>query len=187
MVTIRKYEEKDYENVRFVCLNSEGPDEVPCEETGRFIHYTFCNYYIEKEPENCFVVDDNGKAVGYIICAENFDRFKKIFDEEYLPLSKQFGDGKYEWALNAYNAQEKYKNEYPAHLHIDILPEYHRMGLGGKLVETLCEHLAGKGIEGVCLTCGPNNERAKNFYIKRGFTLLYIDKEDACFGKKTKN
>ena len=186
MVTIRKYEEKDYENVRFVCHNSEGPDEVPDHDTGVFIHDTFCNYYIENEPENCFVADDDGKAVGYIICAENFDKFKAIFDEKYLPRSKQFGEDRYQWAYTAYNAQEKFKDEYPAHFHIDILPEYHRMGLGGKLVAALCEHLASKGIEGVCLTCGPRNERAVNFYKKRGFTLLSLDHDDACFGIKTK-
>ena len=186
MVTIRKYEEKDYENVRFVCLNSEGPDEAPDHDTGVFILDTFCNYYIENEPENCFVADDDGRAVGYIICAENYDKFKAVFDEKYLPRSKQFGEERYGWAYNAYNAQAKFKDEYPAHLHIDILPEYHRMGLGGKLVAALRENLASKGIEGVCLTCGPKNERAVNFYKKRGFTLLSIDDEDACFGIKTK-
>ncbi len=186
MVTIRKYEEKDYKNVQFCCLNSEGADNAPDYEFGRFILYTFCNYYIEKEPENCFVIDDDGKAVGYIICAENYDRYKEIFDREYLPETKQFGEENYKWAVVSSDPQSKVKDEYPAHLHIDILPEYQRMGMGGKLVETLCEHLASKGIEGVCLTCGPKNERAMNFYKKRGFTLLSIDEGDACFGIKTK-
>lgn len=186
MVTIRKYEEKDKENVQFVCLNSEGPENAPDKKTGEFILITFCNYYLENEPENCFVVDDDGKAVGYIICAENYDKYKKIFDEKYLPLTEQYGPEKYNWALNSSNPQSEIKDEYPAHLHIDILPEYHRMGLGGKLVSALREHLAEKGIEGVCLTCGPKNERAVNFYKKRGFTLLSIDDDDACFGIKTK-
>ncbi len=184
MVSIRKYEAKDYEGVRFACLNSEGPDEVPSHDTGIFILDTFCNYYIENEPENCFVLDDDGKAVGYIICAENFDKFKETYDREYLPRSKKFDEKNYEWAFNAYNYQEKFKDEYPAHLHIDILPEYQRLGMGGKLVSALCEHLSSKGVKGVCLTCGPKNEKAVNFYKKRGFTLLSIDSEDACFGMK---
>lgn len=186
MVTIRKYEEKDKENVQFVCLNSEGSENAPDEAMGKFILITFCNYYLEKEPENCFVVDDDGKAVGYIICAENYDRYKEIFDKEYLPLTEKFGPENYKWALTSSDPQRNFKNEYPAHLHIDILPEYHRMGLGGKLVATLKEHLASKGIDGVCLTCGPKNERAVNFYKKRGFTLLSLDEGDACFGIKTK-
>ena len=186
MVFIRKYEEKDRADVQFVNHNSEGPEEVPDFLTGQFYHNTFCNYYIEHEPENCFVLDDNGRAVGYIICAENFDRFKEIYDRDYLPRSNTFGEDRYEWASTAYNCQEKFKNEYPAHLHIDILPEYQRMGMGGKLIKTLCDHLAEKGISGVCLTCGPRNERAVNFYKKYGFTLLSIDHDDACFGIKIK-
>lgn len=186
MVSIRKYEEKDKENVQFVCLNSEGPEETPDYETGQFILCTFCNYYIENEPQNCFVVDDDGRAVGYIICAENYDKYKEIFDRDYLPLTEKYGPQRYQWALTSSDPQRLFKDEYPAHLHIDILPEYHRMGLGGKLVDALREHLASKGIEGVCLTCGPKNERAVNFYKKRGFTLLSIDDEDACFGIKTK-
>ncbi len=184
MVFIRKYEEKDRADVQFVNHNSEGPEEVPDFLTGQFYHNTFCNYYIEHEPENCFVLDDNGRAVGYIICAENFDRFKEIYDRDYLPRSNTFGEDRYEWASTAYNCQEKFKNEYPAHLHIDILPEYQRMGMGGKMVEALCDHLAKKGIHGVCLTCGPRNEKAVNFYKKYGFELLFLDHDDACFGKK---
>lgn len=184
MLSIRKYEEKDRKDVHFICHNSEGPEEAPDYMTGLFYHNTFCNYYLDHEPYNCFVLDNDGKAVGYIICAENFDKFKEIFDRDYLPLSDSFGEGRYDWASTAYKPQEKFKDEYPAHLHIDILPEYQRMGMGGKLIETLCNHLSRKGVAGVCLTCGPRNEKAMNFYKKRNFTLLSIDYDDACFGKK---
>ena len=33
MVTIRKYEQKDAENVKFACLNAEGYNSIPDEET----------------------------------------------------------------------------------------------------------------------------------------------------------
>lgn len=186
MPTIRKYEEKDYKNVQFVCLNSEGPDDVPDEDFAQFILCTFCNYYIDNEPENCFVIDDSGKAVGYIICAEDYDRYEKIFNERYLPLTKQYGEKRYDWAKSSSYLQKKFKSEYPAHLHIDLLPEYQRMGLGRKLVDTLREHLSAKGVDGVCLTCGGKNENAQKFYKKCGFTLLHADEYDACFGIKTK-
>lgn len=184
MVSIRKYEEKDREDVHFVNHNSDGPEEVPNYLTGLFYLNTFCNYYIEHEPENCFVLDDDGRAVGYILCAENFDRFKEIFDSEYLPRSDSYGEDRYEWASTAYLRQEEFKEDYPAHFHVDILPEYQRMGMGGKMVDTLCAHLKQKGVKGVCLTCGPRNEKAMKFYEKHNFTLLSIDHDDACFGKK---
>ena len=81
-------------------------------------------------------------------------------------------------------ACEEFKEDYPAHFHVDILPEYQRMGMGGKLIDTLCDHLKQKGVKGMCLTCGPRNEKAMKFYEKYNFTLLSIDHDDACFGKK---
>ncbi len=183
MLTIRKYEEKDYDNVCYVCLNSEGDDDMS-EELCEFVLHTFCEYYIEKEPENCFVLDDDGRAVGYIICAENFDRFKKVFDEEYYIRNLHFDEGRLQWAREAYLLHEKFKEEYPAHLHIDILPEYQRGGYGGKLVAALSEHLKSKGICGVMLTTGTKNTTANNFYKKYGFESLEIYDTDIAFGKK---
>lgn len=182
MISIRKYEKKDFENVRYVCLNSDGGGmkDTLCE----CILHTFCDYYIEKEPENCFVLDDNGKAVGYIICTQDYDTYKEIFDREYLPLNEHLGDLFYNWAKDSTILQNKYKSDYPAHLHIDLLPEYHRQGWGGKLLNTLFEHLKSKGIRGVMLTAGTENINAGNFYKKYGFELLEIYDTDIAFGMK---
>lgn len=182
MISIRKYEEKDFEDVRFTCLNSEG--EAPDEDLGEFILHTFCDYYLENEPENCFVLDDNGKAVGYIICTENYDSYKDIFDREYLPLTEHLGEDKHKWALESTILQNKYKDYYPAHMHIDLLPAYQRQGWGGKLLNTLFEHLRAKGIKGVMLTAGTSNINAGNFYKKYGFEQLEIYETDVAFGMK---
>ncbi|MBR3803321.1 MAG: GNAT family N-acetyltransferase [Clostridia bacterium] len=139
---------------------------------------------MEQEPENCFVLDDDGKAVGYIICAENYDKFKSVFDTQYYTRSLQLSDEYIKWAKDAYILHEKYKEDYPAHLHIDLLPAYQRGGYGGKLVAALSEHLAAKGIKGVMLTTGTSNTTANNFYKKYGFEELEIYDTDIAFGKK---
>ncbi|MBQ8210256.1 MAG: GNAT family N-acetyltransferase [Clostridia bacterium] len=182
MLHIRKYEEKDFDNVRYVCLNSDGGgmEEKLC----KCILHTFCDYYIEKEPENCFVLDDDGKAVGYIICTQNYDSYKEVFDREYLPLNKHLGDVLYNWAKDSTILQNKYKADYPAHLHIDLLPAYQRQGWGGKLISALSEHLRSKGIKGVMLTAGTENVNAGNFYKKYGFEQLEILNTDVAFGMK---
>lgn len=182
MLSVRKYEEKDYSDVCNACLRSEGEDVS--KEMSEFVLHTFCEYYIEQEPENCFVLDDDGRAVGYVICAENYDRFKKVFDEEYFTRNLNLDEDKIQWAREAYFLHEKFRAEYPAHLHIDILPEYQRAGFGGKLVAALCEHLKEKGIKGVMLTTGTGNVKANGFYKKYGFETLEIVGTDIAFGKK---
>ena len=146
---IRPFEEKDKENVRFVCLNSEGPCQMTPDES-HYILTTYCNYYIENEGHNCFIAaDEDDKAIAYIICTENFDEYKKVFLEEYVPRLDEnlivWGGNAREGARTSFKLQEKYKNDYPAHLHIDVLPEYHRQGIGHMLVNTLKEHLHKKG------------------------------------------
>ena len=181
---IRPYEEKDWADVRFVCLNSEGPCPYS-EDTKHFILTTYCDYFIEKEGFNCFVAtDDSDRAVGYVICTEDYDRYKKCFDEEYLTRFSDREKRRREEAYASSDIQRKYKEEYPAHLHIDVLPEYQRMGVGHRLVDTLCEHLRKKNIPGVMLTVGKNNSVGRGFYEKYGFTLLEVSGDDAAYALK---
>lgn len=185
MINIRKYEEKDFDDMRYICLNSDGPDEVPEEPVASFLTTTYCDYYIEKEPENCFVLDSDGKAVGYVISAENYDRFIEVFKNEYAPKTKKFGEMRYEWALHSTDEQREVKDKYPAHLHINILPEFQKMGFGSKLIDTLIRHLKAKKVKGLCLTCGSYNKGAIEFYKKYGFELLdFDDKKEYLFGKE---
>ena len=116
----------------------------------------------------------------YLELQRNGHKEQKLVNEAILQLSKKYNVKCI--ATNDVHFVEK--EDYPAHFHVDILPEYQRMGMGGKLVDTLCAHLKQKGVKGVCLTCGPRNERAMKFYEKYSFTLLSIDHDDACFGKK---
>ncbi|MBR5262573.1 MAG: GNAT family N-acetyltransferase [Clostridia bacterium] len=186
MIIIRPFEEKDKENVRFVCLNSEGECQMSPEQR-HYILTTYCNYYIENEGRNCFVAaNEDDEAIAYIICTEDFDNYRKIFVEEYIP---RLDENMTVWNFNARKGadgstklQEKYKKDFPAHLHIDVLPEYHRQGIGHKLVDALSAHLKAKGVCGVMLTVGSKNERGKSFYNKYGFEFIEQDGDDVAFG-----
>ncbi len=185
-MTIRPYQEKDKENVRFVCLNSDGP----CKSSKRGLNFTlavYCDYYIENEPQNCFVaVDENDKAIGYVISTENFDKFKEIYMSTYYPKIKKWEYRRRESALRAIASQEKYKEDYPSHLHIDILPEYQHKGLGRKLMNALCDNLRQKNNKGVMFTVWHKNYNAIKFYEKYGFELIETKETTLVYGMKLK-
>jgi len=63
----------------------------------------------------------------------------------------------------------KLVQEYPAHLHIDILPECQRQGWGRKLMDVLVEELKGRGAKGVHLGMAGDNVAAGRFYETLGF------------------
>ncbi len=184
MVTVRKYEERDAENVKFACLNAEGYNSIEHEDTRQLVLHTFCEYYIEREPENCFVLDDDGRAVGFIISAESFAPYKKALHEEYCEKNKVLGEERYNWSLASTEIHEKFKDEYPAHFHINILPEYQRVGAGGMLLKALFEHYKSKGVKGVMLSCSAENEVGLGFYRKYGFKELEKNQYDVAFGMK---
>jgi Acetyltransferases len=131
----------------------------------------FCNYYIEREPQNCFVaVNDEDEAVGYILCAQNANAWYDVFSKEYIqPIVEENANRFLEMSCQSCLAAA---NEYPAHLHTDILPDYQRMGLGARMMETLIKHLREKGIPGLMLSVASDNAGAQAFYEKMGFCTI---------------
>ncbi len=179
---IRPYIDSDKENVRFVCLNSEGPCTMTDEEQ-RFILTTYCDYYLETEPENCFVAaDDANTAIGYVICTQSFNRFYSTFINDYIPRLSDLPERYALSALRSVDLQQKYKAEFPAHLHIDILPPYQRKGLGHLLIDALCTHLQNRSVPGVMLTVGSLNYVGQSFYNKYGFVRLEEYNGDIAYG-----
>ena len=72
VITIKPYELKYRRDVQQLCLANANHLDKPFEDR-RYILIMYCNYYIEQEPENCFVaVNEEDKAIGYIICSESY-------------------------------------------------------------------------------------------------------------------
>jgi len=171
MPSIRPYQPKDKENVRHTCIETgpatgltHGPKydlELIC----------FCDYYLECEPRNCFVIaDDNDEAVGYILGAEDFWGYRERFLKDYAPRVKNF----FLWVKCQGSARmpKLFVKGYPAHMHINIMAPYQRMGFGSKLVDTLSDNLRSKGIPGMMLGVGAGNVKGRSFYNKYGFKKL---------------
>ena len=71
---------------------------------------------------------------------------------------------------------------YPAHLHIDLLPEAQGRGLGSQLIQTMLSLL--EPCEGVHVEVHISNIRAQRFYKKHGFQHIITHKETVWMGRK---
>lgn len=172
MISIRKYREKDKELLRDICIKtSRLPVETDTQRKYLFLMYN--DYYTEVEGDNCFVaVDENDVAVGYIICAENFESYSKIFRKFYLPEIKKLGYSYYLKAISEMVAHRLYSKKYPAHLHIDILDVCQGQGVGTRLMNELKNHLKSKNVPSLMLSCGAGNTMAVKFYKKNNFKVV---------------
>jgi GNAT superfamily N-acetyltransferase len=69
-------------------------------------------------------------------------------------------------------SKQPWLKDYPAHLHIDLLPRIQGKGQGRVLIDKLFDELAQKGVCGLHLGVGSSNMSAVAFYRKMGFSVL---------------
>lgn len=183
-MNIRKYQEKDFEATKFVCLN-DMIGKPNYEKVIEYVEVMFCRYYLEKEPENCFVaVDENDRVIGYTYGSADYDKYQANFSE-YLKMVEEIESRRFlADALTEMYDHAIYKNDYPAHLHIDILPDYQSKGIGSKLIKAFCDNLREQNVKGVMLIVGTENEGARRFYERNGFILLQDKPSGAAYGMK---
>ena len=115
---------------------------------------------LEQEPEACFVaVDKTDTPVGYILCSKDYQAYQARFRKSYLPLIQARSILRAALARMDLRIAGRYAGQYPAHMHIDILDAYQRMGIGHQLVNTLTASLAGQTTRGLMLSVGSTNKR----------------------------
>lgn len=169
---IRKYCSKDFEDVRRICRETCSDENLLRHDTVLCTKYA--DYYTEAEPEHIWILaDDSDRAQGYILCCPDWQHYRKSWKEEYL--SRIRGNGIYYRLLQAHTMLEVKsmgKKGYPAHLHIDISPEFQRCGGGSGMMTALLSQLREEGVPGIYLGCGISNEVGNSFYRKYGFTLF---------------
>jgi ribosomal protein S18 acetylase RimI-like enzyme len=177
--------------IRTARLEDE-PDLIDiCHRTGnpRIEPYLFglrwCLDYLWHDTENCFVAVDHNtnRVVGYIIgtldSAAQVKRFNSIMRPKIKRhfrhmRNKTIHDLTF-YVTNRFINQGVLNNlftEYPAHLHINLLPEYQRGGIGGKLLSAYEDNLRKKGIPGYHLGVAASNQVGISFYRKQGLDQL---------------
>jgi len=158
----------------------------------RLFFLIFIAYYARFEPENFFVaLDESARSVVGFICGTTntnrqekqlaFTMFWRILLRAVLVTSWQspktiktlLGLAR---VLSDMRAQPQnpidINGDYPAHLHINVLPEYQHMGIGTQLIQNYEDHLRCLGIKGVHLETSSRNHKAIPFYLKHGYEII---------------
>lgn len=155
----------------------------------------FVGPYLEYEPELSLVLEDGEGISGYALGAFDSRQFYERYEREWRPrLCGEFaaprGDpGRWtplERIYNAYHRPDYFcpepYDEYPSHLHIDLLPRAQGRGYGRRMIEQLMKILGRRESPGVHLGVSELNRRARGFYAHLGFRELTHagSGEDAC-------
>ena len=135
--------------------------------------------YVTLEPGLAFVLDEDGRAVGYVLGAADNAAFAAAFREQWLPRVAArrpvVADPvtREELLIDTLLHPERLVRPelaaYPAHLHIDLLPRAQGQGWGRRLIRRELAELRSRGVDAVHLGYAPENDRAAAFYRRLGF------------------
>ncbi|MDP3951904.1 GNAT family N-acetyltransferase [Microbacterium sp.] len=197
MTSIRPYRADDRSALLEICLKTA---DAGGDATGMFSDddlwgLLFAVPYSERHPDLCWIVEaDDGRAIGYIVATDDTDAFEQWFRDEWWPqFAERFPrpdaaespeEKMIEYGYRRGPGQNPNTEQYPAHLHIDLLPETQGQGLGRRLIETLFAELRRRGVKGLHLGMNPANEGAAAFYERLGMERLPADEGSRSYGER---
>lgn len=180
-LSIRSATEADTDALFEICLKTAdgGADASTLYSDPRLPGYVWAVPYLKFAPAFAFVLAEGSRAIGYVIAAPDTAAFDEQLEREWWPLVRRKVAGlvpkrpKDAMALERIVAPEPHPawllNDYPAHMHINILPDAQASGWGRKMIAAELAALREAGVRGVYLGVDPGNERAIGFYRHLGF------------------
>jgi ribosomal protein S18 acetylase RimI-like enzyme len=169
IMKIIPFEEKYRNDAERICVDTGDKDNMINPEHRRFSVLMYCDEYIKYETVY-LLVNDEDKAVGYIMCAKDYKSFEKHMTPYLEQIRKECPNFAERADIREYTVLQE---EYPAHMHIDIEEEYTGGGRGSALMNTLLDDCRKSGVKGLMLGVDGKNTRAVGFYKKSGFKVLY--------------
>ena len=185
MSRIRPYRPGDEPALAEICLRTAdaGADATGVLDDDAIWAHIWVLPYVERHPDLAFVVESaDGTPVGYVVGTPDTDAFEKWFRSDWWPrhahrwpkpdreVTRQ--DGTLLYAYGRGEKSETYAAEFPAHLHIDLLPQAQGQGAGRRLIDALVAALRERGVRGLHLVASAENTGAMAFYTRLGFAPL---------------
>ena len=173
----------------YVCLKTgaHGSDAEPqYREDPDALGRIYVGPYLAFEPSLAVILEREGGGVaGYALGALDSRAFYGRYERKWRPaLCARFptpGGDPAKWTPAQqvhhvyhhpdYTCPEPYE-EYPSHMHIDLLPEAQGQGFGRQMLEAVMGRLREVGSPGVHLGVSAQNHSALGFYGRLGFYEL---------------
>jgi ribosomal protein S18 acetylase RimI-like enzyme len=194
--TIRPYHPSDLVALYRVCLltGDNGKDARQLFRDEELLGHFYVAPYVVLEPDLCFVLLHDGAPCGYVLGTRDSVAFRTRTEQEWFPpLRERYAlppdsDRSHDADVIRYIHEGMHLShdipEYPAHLHIDLLPVGQRQGWGRAMMQTFLDRLRALHVRGVHLGVGRRNTGAVAFYERVGFQPLVEAERSILFGMR---
>jgi len=190
---IRPYRPDDLAALRRICLltGRAGQDATGQYSSDDLLPDVFLEPFVTLAPETAWVVDFGAGPVGYLLGVLDTRAFAELWRAEWVPVFAQrhariAEDPAEQWVVDFGYTSDwmliPQLDAYPAHLHIDLLPEAQGGGWGRRLMGTLGEAAVAAGVPGIHLGMARDNLPALAFYTRLGFAELPGDGDALVLG-----
>lgn len=183
--TIRPVQPADERMLVDICVRTghHGVDAASLYADARVLAEIYLLPYVALEPQWCWVAEDTAGVAGYLVATPDTAAFARRAELQWWPALKRLrplpdpGDERAQAQLTrrlhaGVLTELPFIDDYPAHLHIDLLPRAQGQGVGRRLMGTLLQALADHGVRGVHLGVSALNPVAVGFYERMGFAVL---------------
>lgn len=180
-LNIRAFHPSDIPHIMEICLRTSdnGRDGGAEFRDPYMVGQIYALPYLIHSSGICFSACINQEPKGYILGTENSREFYSWMEDEFLPPLRE----RYPEDMDAPSESEKhilsrihsdrksveFDRKFPAHLHIDLLPQIQGMGAGKELINRYLQELSSRNIPGCYLVVSEENTRALQFYLHIGF------------------
>jgi GNAT superfamily N-acetyltransferase len=181
---IRPYHPSDLCSVYGICARTadSGADASQYHEDPAIIGHYYAGPYAVLEPDLCFILTCDESPCGYVLGTRDSEAFGRRCEEEWFPvLRRRYAlpspedkspGAEMKRAINKGIFPSPEVSAFPAHLHIDILPDAVGRGNGRRLMERFLGRLRELKVPAVHLGVAKKNERAIAYYKRMGFSVV---------------
>jgi ribosomal protein S18 acetylase RimI-like enzyme len=180
MATIRAATLQDLPGTYRVCLltGDAGRDATQLFRNPELLGHVYVGPYVVGQPGLASVVADGDGVAGYGLAAADTRAFEEWAEAHWWPTLRATyaprTDGSPEAELIALIhapalAPDDVLDDYPSHLHLDLLDRVRGQGNGRRLIERMVAKLREGGSHGVHLDVASSNANAIAFYRHLGF------------------
>jgi len=182
--TVRADDPAEVDRLYDICLRTgaSGEDATGRYADPRLLGEVYTGPYVRFAPELAFVLDGgpDAGALGYVLGVADTAAFEDELERSWWPALRERyprdlfpAETPDAGVVALIHAPPRTAPEllvdYPAHLHVDLLPEAQGGGNGRRLIETLLDALRAAGAAGVHLGVAADNVNAQGFYEHVGF------------------
>ena len=192
--TIRPYHPSDLTALYKICLQTanSGGDATKHFNNPDLVGHFYLAPYVLYEPEVAFVVTNNNEPCGYIVGTKDSQKFFEKCEKDWLPIlrdryplsdeNNQLHDIRIIKRIHEGHIVKKEVMDYPAHLHINLLPETQGQGIGRKIMDIFLNNLKELNVPALHLEVGKANSGAVKYYERVGFQIIMEYEHSIAYG-----